>query len=43
LVRIRAEGELDFDYSIEGNLLTVEVEGPVPEPLFRAAPHIATA
>ena len=29
LARIRAEGELNIDYSIEGNALTVTVHAPV--------------
>jgi hypothetical protein len=32
LVRIRAEGELDIDYRIEGSELTLIVEGNVPPP-----------
>ena len=32
LARIRAEAGLSFDYSIDGNELTVIVQGPVPEP-----------
>jgi hypothetical protein len=32
LARIRAEGGLDFDYRINGNELTLVVQGPVPAP-----------
>jgi hypothetical protein len=32
LARIRAEGGLEFDYSIEGDELTMIVQGPVPKP-----------
>lgn len=36
LVRIRAEGELDIDYRIEGSELTIIVEGNVPAPRLPA-------
>jgi hypothetical protein len=32
LARIRAEGGLDFDYTIEGDELTMVVQAPVPRP-----------
>lgn len=34
LARIRAEGGLDFDYTIEGNQLTLVVQAPVPKPVL---------
>ncbi len=33
LARIRAEGGLEFDYTIIGNELTVVVQAPVPKPM----------
>ncbi len=36
LARIRAEGGLSFDYSIDGNELTLVVQGRVSEPHVRA-------
>jgi hypothetical protein len=32
LARIRAEGGLDFDYTINGDELTLIVTAPVPKP-----------
>ena len=41
LARIRAEGGLDFDYTIEGDELTLIVTAPVPEPPSFGAPELA--
>jgi hypothetical protein len=35
LARIRAEGGLEFDYTINGNELTLIAQGPVPKPMPR--------
>lgn len=40
LARIRAEGGLDFDYTIEGDELTLIVTAPVPEPPSFEAPEL---
>jgi len=38
LARIRAEGGLEFDYSINGNELTMVVQAPVPNPIQSKTP-----